>query len=288
MLEAINKTKKIGVTGADGFIGTKLCQTLEGKGYVLIKYNSENLDIKNKIEISKEIDILYHLAAVNKPYFSKKEPFETFETNVLGTINLLEAVRNSNVKKIIFTSSILVYNDLTKTKETDLVGYNGIYPYGFEKLIGEEYIKIYSELFGFDYAILRISGAYGPRMHKNPIFDLIQGFLNDDIKLYVNKNSFYNFVYIDDIIDALIMSMNWRKDTINVCSDENIKIGDIYKLLKKVVQKELEVKDTKFLIKILGNNEKIKKMGWKINYPLKKGLVETYNYLLTEKKNEER
>lgn len=270
---------KIGVTGSDGFIGKRLCEVLENKKYELIKYNSNNLDITNKIEISDEIDVIYHLAALNKPYFSKLEPLETFKVNVLGTLNLLEAARMANVKKIIFTSSVFVYEDLTKTKETDVVGYNGLYPYGLEKIIGEEYIKIYSTLFGIDYVILRITGAYGSGMYKNPVFDIIQGFLNNNIKLYVSKDSTYNFIYIDDVVDALIGSLNYSSDIFNVCADENVKIIDIYDLLRKKLMKEINVEDTNLLIKIMGNNEKIKKKGWEIRHSLEDGIMKTYDYL---------
>ena len=272
----IKNNLKIAITGADGFIGKNLCQTLENRGYQLIKYDIDNLDIRNKIEISDEIDVIYHLAALNKPYLSKINPVETFKANVLGTLNLLEAIRNSNVKKIIFASSILVYKDLIKTKETDSVGYNSIYPYGLEKLIGEEYIKMYSDLFGIDYVIFRISGVYGPGMYKNPIFDIIQGFQNNKIKLYVNRNSVYNFIYIDDMVNALVKSLIWEKDTFNLCSDEDVKLIDIYDFLSAKLKQKAKIEDTNFLISFKGNNEKIKKKAWKIKYPLKQGLLRTY------------
>ncbi|MFH1582607.1 MAG: SDR family oxidoreductase, partial [bacterium] len=190
---------KIAITGARGFLGGKLCYSLKKRKHKLIKYDIDNLDLRKKIKLPKGIDVIYHLAALNKPYLSKTNPFESFKSNVIGTVNLLEAAREAKVKKIIFTSSVLIYKDLKKTKETDLVGNNGIYPYGFEKLIGEEYIKMYANLFGINYVIFRITGIYGPGMYKSPIFDVIQGFLNNDIKLYVNKNSIYNFIYIEDV-----------------------------------------------------------------------------------------
>ncbi len=277
------KIGKIAITGVGGFIGKKLCQTLENKKYELVKYDLNNLDIRNEIKIPNNIEIVYHLAALNKPYFSKQNPAETFRSNVLGTINLLEAIKNSNVKKIIYASSILVYRDLTRTKETDIVGYNGIYPYGFEKLIGEEYVKIYSDLCGIDYSILRMSGVYGPEMRKNPIFDIIQGFMGGNIQLYVNRDSIYNFIYIDDAVDALVKSLDWEKETVNVFSNENVKIIDIYNFLKEKLEKTAKIKDTESLIKIIGNNEKIKEKNWKIDYPLERGLLETYNYFLNNK-----
>jgi len=276
------KKYKIAVTGADGFIGKKLCQTLKDRKYEVIEYTLNNFDIRKEVEIPGDIDVLFHLAAVSKPYLSKQNPAETFRTNVLGTLNLLEAVRKSNVKKIIFASSILVYKNLTKTKETDLAYYNGVYPYGLEKIIGEEYIKIYSQLYGIDYTLLRISGVYGPGMYKNPIFDLIHGFLNNNVRLYINKNSVYNFVYIDDAVDALIKSLKWKNDIINLSSDENIKIIDIYNFLSKTLKKRIDIKDSDFLIKIIGNNKKIRKKLWKEKYNLKKGLLKTYNYFLKQ------
>ena len=274
----------IGITGADGFIGRKLSLVLERRGFELIKYDLNNFDIRKEVALSDKIDVLYHLAAINKPYFSKTNPAETFRTNVLGTINLLEAIKKSNVKKIIFTSSILIYKDLTKTKETDPVGYNGIYPYGLEKLIGEEYIKLYSDLFGISYVIFRISGVYGPGMYKNPVFDIIQGFLNNKIKLYVAKNSIYNFIYIDDVIGTLTKSLAWKNETLNLCSGENVKLVDLIDFLSNKFKKKPEIKDVDLLIKILGDNNKIKNKDWEIKYPLKKGLLNTYEYFRTQRK----
>lgn len=270
--------KKIGVTGAGGFLGRRLCEVLESKKYEVVKYNSDNLDIREKCKISEGIDVLFHLAALNKPYFSKLEPLETFKVNALGTLNVLEAAKAARVKKIIFTSSILVYKDLTKTKETDPASYNSIYPYGLEKLVAEEYIKIYSELFGIGYSILRISGVYGPGMYKNPIFDLTQGLLTGRAKLYVSKNSAYDFVYIDDVISALVMAMDWENGTYNVCSGKSSKLINVYNFLEKSLKKRASIEDDDFLINILGNNRKIKSKGWKQNYDLKKGILKTYNY----------
>jgi UDP-glucose 4-epimerase len=286
MLVKIKKNKKIAVTGADGFIGKKLCHVLESRGYDVLKYNADNLDIRNKIEFPENIEVVYHLAALNKPYFSKENPLETFKTNVLGTLNVLEAAKKAKVKKIIFTSSVLVYKNLSKTKETDLASYNGIYPYGFEKIVAEEYVKMYSNLFGIDYVILRITGAYGPGMVKNPIFDIIQGFIRGNIKLYVNKNSIYNFIYIDDIAEALAKALDWKNEIFNIASDEKTKLVDVYEFFKKYLKKDVKIEDAKPLVKISGNNQKIKKRGWKIKYPLEKGLVETYKFLLNKQKNE--
>jgi nucleoside-diphosphate-sugar epimerase len=104
-------------------------------------------------------------------------------------------------------------------------------------------------------------------------------FLRNSIQLYVNKNSIYNFVYIDDVVDALRDSLSWEKDVFNVASDENVKIIDIYDFLSKKIGKEVSIKDTNTLINIIGNNEKIKKKGWQERHALKDGVWQSYNYL---------
>jgi len=271
---------KIAITGAKGFIGKKICCALEKMGHEVLKFDLDNLDIRKEISLPQGIDVVYHLAAINKTYLSKKNPAETFKTNIFGTVNLLDAAKRAGVKKFIFTSSILAYKDLLKTKEDNPVGYSRN-PYGFEKFVSEEYVKMYSELFGIEYVILRLSGVYGPGMYKNPVFDVMQGFLfQEKSKIFVNKNSIYNFIYIDDVVSALQKSLNFKNKIFNVASDKNIRIKDVYNLLKGKTGKDPGLDDLGDNIKILGNNKKLKRTGWSEKYPFEKGLLKTYNYFL--------
>ncbi|MBL7151980.1 MAG: NAD(P)-dependent oxidoreductase, partial [Candidatus Omnitrophica bacterium] len=170
---------KIAVTGATGFLGEHLCLKLRQLGHELFEYNSKNLDLSKPITLPNSIDVLYHLAANARVQWAKKDPFADFKINALGTLNVLESVRKSSIKKIIYVSSCLVYKELIDSNEKDAVGTNEISgPYGISKLVGEYYIKEYAKIYGIDYVILRPTGFYGPGMKKNAIFDIIEGILN--------------------------------------------------------------------------------------------------------------
>lgn len=228
-------------------------------GFNVIEYNSNNFNLTGEISIPKEVETVFHLAALNRVFMSQRFPKKTFWVNAYGTLNLLEAIKESNVKKIIFTSTILVYKDLKKTHETDDVG-SLKYPYGIEKQMCEEYIRYYSNVYGLKYVIHRISSIYGPGMVKGPLYDIINSMDQPEIRLWVNRKSSYNFIHVEDVVNALVESLNWENDTFNLCSDEHMSLEEICQFL---FGKGKIIRDTPETVEIRGYPNKIKTQGWK-------------------------
>lgn len=268
---------KIAVTGSTGFLGKYLCLRLKKLGHELFEYNSKNQDLTQTLTLPSSIDVLYHLAANSRVYLAKKEPFSDFKVNALGTLNILEAARDSGIKKIIYISSDLVYKNLALCRETDAVGPNEISgPYGLSKLIGEYYIQMYQQLYGISYVILRPSSYYGPGMKKNAVYDFIQAFLRKEkVTLFHDLDSEFDFIYIEDVAYALVMSLEWENEVINVSTGHSVTLKELYEIIKELMQHEVPLAYSGELVRVRVDNTKLKALGWQSRYSLKEGVART-------------
>lgn len=272
---------KIGVTGATGFIGSHLCHRLRKQGHEVIEYGSASLDIREEI-VLPELDLLYHLAANSRVYLARTQPVEDFKTNALGTVNILEAVRKAKIKKVIYVSSVRVYENPRRSQEEDRVGSGPSASfYGISKLVGEYYVRQYSAHFGIHYIIMRLSSPYGPGMRKNPLFDMIKGFINNQpIKIFVDVNSEYDFIYIEDVVNALVLSLRWSQAILNVSDGKPTKLSSIIINLKNLLAREVPIQHGGPLESFVTNNSKIRSLGWKQQYSFEEGLKKTVDYFV--------
>jgi len=268
---------RIAITGATGFLGKHLCLRLKELGHELFEYNTSNSDITGDVSLPDSVDIVYHLAGNSRVYLAKKDPFFDFKANALGTLNVLESMRRNNIKKIIYTSSDLVYTDLNKCGESDKLGANKISgPYGVTKSIAEYYIRYYADIFGIEYAILRLSSMYGPYMHKNTVFDMIQGFLaKKKIKLFHHIDSEFDFIYAADAVEALILAMGWKNETVNVSTGKSVSLKYLYDIIKGIMGYDVAIDSNEELVKIKVDNSKLRLLGWEMRHSLKEGLKRT-------------
>ena len=188
------------ITGGAGFIGSHLSDFLISKKKIkkvvvldnikdgslknLIvskkskKFTFYKADIRNykKIKnIFKKIDVVYHLAALSDVVPSIEEPKEYLDTNIMGTVNVLEAMRENNVKKIIYAASSSCYGIPKKypTNENEFI--NPKYPYAFSKNIGEQTIKHWSKVYRLNYVSLRLFYVYGTRSRTNSAYGAALG-----------------------------------------------------------------------------------------------------------------
>jgi UDP-glucose 4-epimerase len=273
---------KIAVTGATGFLGCHVCKNLRDLGHQTIEFNSKNLDIRNSVELP-QADVLVHIAANPKVYLARKEVFEDFKINALGTLHVLEAMRNAGIGKIVYISSSRVYRCQANSREEDPVGAssNGG-PYGASKLVGELYVQQYSDCYEMKYVILRLSSLYGPLMYKNAIIDMIKGFMsNETIKLYHHIDSQIDFIYVKDAAEGISRSLEWENQILNLSAGIGTKLTHVYGALKTIFAKEVPLEYSDELICITPSNERIKKLGWEPKYSIDKGLRETVEFFLT-------
>jgi UDP-glucose 4-epimerase len=236
----------IAITGASGFIGSNFLKRYKGE-YI-------SIDLRKKIDIPNGVDTVIHLAGISRPYISQSDPAMTFKVNVAKTVELLEEMRLKKVSKIIFASSILC----------EYPGCN----YGQEKLITERYIKLFSSQFGINYVIMRISGVYGEGMNRNPVYEFLS---NGEVNLYVSRHSVYNFIYIGDVVNAIIRSLKQTNETLNIYG-KDICLNHIYEYYRDQLNERPALYDTSTIKRIQGVGD------WPNQFDMNDQLIKIYNY----------
>lgn len=226
----LEKENWVLVTGAAGFIGSHLCdKLLEEDFHVLAiddlsfgslsnlqldhkKLKFFEVDIRNKSEISKIVlehkpSQIFHLAANASVPLSTNEPEFDFEINALGTVNLLEIMRNHLPEvRMILASSAAVYGEPGKASITEETALKPISQYGLSKLIAEMQGCHYHSVYGVPVVIARLFNSYGPRMPRFVILDFMRKLKKDPSSLEIlgNGSQTRDFTYVSDTVSGLI------------------------------------------------------------------------------------
>ncbi|MFX0060361.1 MAG: SDR family oxidoreductase [Candidatus Hodarchaeota archaeon] len=262
------KEKKIIVTGAAGFIGSNLTDELLSLGAEVIGidnlYNGrlENLgnalksknfqyrkgdirDLNLLIQTFEDVDIIYHQAAFTSVPQSVEIPATCNEVNITGTLNVLNAARIKDVKKIIFATSSSVYGDFPGLPKKEDAEKHPLSPYGVSKLACEGYMKVYCNLYGLDTISLRYFNAFGPRQRDSPYSGVIAIWLgrilrNEDLIIYGDGKNSRDFTYIKDVIQANLLAA--KSDVLgeifNIGAGSPINLTELAKLMLKLTNSE--------------------------------------------------
>ncbi len=268
------KEKSALVTGGAGFIGSHVAHLLIRKGFfVYILDNMSNGKPENlktlepgKYEFIKgsitnqelihylvpKVDYVFHLAAYVSVPGSFVDPLLNHQTNVTGTLNIYQACLKHGIKKIVFSSSCAVYQDLplAEPRKKERSPLAPVSPYGFSKKFGEEYAELFSETMALPVIILRYFNVYGPRQdHKSPYAAAVpiffQRMLNQEpITVYGDGTQTRDFVYVNDVAQAnLWAALSKRRWGIyNVGTGNPTSINELIKLIFKVTRKKVPVK----------------------------------------------
>lgn len=170
-------------------------------------------DVRNEetcLKCCKGVDIIVHLAANPGVALSVENPKTDMEANVLGTFNMLEAARKNNVRRFIFASSGAPVGEVEPPIHEEKVP-KPVSPYGASKLAGEAYCSAYYRSFGIKTISLRFGNVYGPRStHKNSVIAkfIKNALLGKPLEVYGDGNQTRDFIFIDDLIRAIILSVN--------------------------------------------------------------------------------
>ena len=305
---------KILVTGGAGFIGSNIVDELiEKKHKVVIVDNLATGNIKNvnkkakfyKVSVcdkkkideifkKEKIDIVIHHAAQLDVRKSVEDPCVDADVNIKGALNILEACKNTKVKKIIFASSGGTIYGECGTKAPDEKSFaNPLSPYGVAKLSVEHYIKAYSALYGLKYTILRYANVYGPRQDVNGEAGVVAIFIgrmtaNKEVFIFGNGKQLRDYVYVKDVVSANIKSLTkGNNEIINIGTQKTFSVNQLVKELSVITNYKnkpvFKPKRNGELFKSFLNISKAKKvLNWEPEVSIKEGLKNTVEYFINK------
>ncbi|MDD5691362.1 MAG: NAD-dependent 4,6-dehydratase LegB [Candidatus Omnitrophica bacterium] len=309
------KGKKVLVTGSDGFIGSHLTEYLIDQGCnvkAFVYYNSFNswgwLDylqekkIKNVQIIPGDIrdphgveramkgcDLIFHLAALIAIPFSYNSPDSYLETNVKGTLNVLQAARRLGAKKVIITSTSEVYGTAQYVPIDEKHPLQAQSPYSATKIAADRLAESFYRSFGLPVVIARPFNTYGPRQSARAIIPTIITQLLSGVKeiRLGNLTPIRDFNYVTDVCRAFLkiaVSNNTTGEEINIATGTGISIEKLVRVLAKklkvkvkiIIEEERKRPSDSEVERLIGSNKKIIKLtGWHPQYDLDNGLDET-------------
>lgn len=311
--------KKVLVTGADGFIGSHLTEELINQGYkvrAFAYYNSFNSwgwldtlpkEILKEIEVftgdirdpngvkesMKGIDEVYHLAALIAIPFSYHSPDSYVDTNIKGTLNVLQAARDLETSRILVTSTSEVYGTARYVPIDEEHPYQGQSPYSATKIGADRISESFYRSFDMPVTIVRPFNTYGPRQSARAVIPTIITQLlagKEEIKLG-SLTPTRDFNYVKDTVRGFIeiaKSISAIGEEINIATQQEISIGELAQAMidqinpnAKIICEEERLRPEKSEVnRLLGSNEKIKKLtSWQPKYTLEKGLAETIEWM---------
>lgn len=311
--------RKVLVTGSDGFIGSHLAEELVKKGYevrAFVYYNSFNnwgwldtlpKEIMKHIEIfqgdirdpngvkeaMKGCDTVFHLAALIAIPFSYHSPDTYVDTNIKGTLNVLQAARDLGTARVLVTSTSEVYGTAQYVPIDELHPYQGQSPYSATKIGADRLAESFYRSFSLPVTIVRPFNTYGPRQSARAVIPTIITQLlagKEEIKLG-SLTPTRDFNFVKDTANGFIEIYKSEKtigQEINIATQKEISIGQLAEELirqinpnARIICDEQRLRPEKSEVnRLLGSNKKIKELtNWEPQYTFEEGLAETIEFL---------
>ena len=220
---------------------------LKNPNYKLYKGDICDKELLKKVFTENKIDKVVHLAACAGVRPSLEAPLEYVKSNIFGTVNLIECMKDFGVKKIVFASSSSVYGNCTAEKfSEDLKISEPISPYAATKSACEQFLYTYSKLYGMSAVCLRFFTVYGPRQRPDlAINNFTNLMLKDEpLPVYGDGNSLRDYTYIDDIIAGVCSAIEYDKtdyEIINLGGGNPITVKQVISTLEKTLGKPAKI-----------------------------------------------
>ncbi len=303
------------VTGAAGFIGSHLMDYLAEKGEVYGSYwekddlfRVEHLrgktqliecDIRDEKKVGGLVsqvkpDVVYHMAAQSFVTVSWEEPKRTLDTNIMGTFNLLEAVRKQNQNPRIIVACSSAEYGITREDEIPITEDKKFRPstiYAVSKIGTDMLAYFYWTAYGMNIIRARLFNITGPRKTMDACSDFTHGIVEiekgkRDVLDVGNKNAVRDITDIQDALKALwtLTEKGESGEEYNICSGRRYRISEIIETAKKLSTKQIKVREDKTKYRItddpifVGDNTKLTKLGWKPKIPLDRTLSDMLDY----------
>lgn len=298
---------KIIVTGGAGFIGSNIVDELIEQDHDVMvvdmfpKGKTPNFNKHAKYEdidiLDDKIDwvfrgfspdmVIHHAAQVNVQH-SIDEPLHDARSNIMGTLAILEQCTKWNVQKLIFASTAAVYGTPMYLGIDEIHPITPMSPYAVSKHTSEEYVKLYSRIYGLDYSILRYANVYGIRQDSKGEGGVVSNFISKFLEkqppvIFGNGEQTRDFIYVKDVVTANIAALTkGSKGVYNISCNQPTTINQLFKLLveisgEKVTPIYMESRKGDIEHSYLENKLAEIELDWKPMYRLKEGLLEVYN-----------
>ena len=316
--------QRILITGADGFIGSHLTETLVRQGYkvrAFVLYNSFNAwgwldrcapDVKGQFEVfagdirdphgvkeaMKGCDAALHLAALIAIPYSYHSPDTYVDTNVKGTLNVLQAARDQGVQRVIHTSTSEVYGTARFVPITEDHPLQGQSPYSATKIAADQLAYSFYASFGLPVVIVRPFNTYGPRQSARAVIPTIITQIakgQRQIKLGAVSPT-RDFSYVQDTVAGFMAALNSEKglgEVVNLGSNFEISVGDTAQIIAEVMNAKIDIitdearkrPDKSEVERLWADNTKAKQLfGWQPNYSgregFQRGITETAEWFV--------
>ena len=265
------------VTGGAGFIGTNLCEELVKQGHKVsvidnlcisdanvgfleeigvTLYVKDIVDFEDIKDCFEGVDVVVHLAAMNRAQRSIEMPLEANEVNIKGTLNCLESARQYGVKRFVNISSSSVYASQRDVLLQEDMPLAPPHPYGVGKLTGEHYARIYKDLYDLDTVSLRFFSVYGPRQLGSIdkagvvakfIHHAVQGM---PLEIYGDGTQLRNFSYVVDVVKCVVLASEREEsvgEVINIANEREVDVNYLASVVKEVTGKDVKVKHVEAL-----------------------------------------
>ena len=261
------------VTGGGGFIGSHLTEALLRKGHevrVLDDFSTgkrENLIFENNYpsldivegdirelalcqKVMEGTDYVFHQAALPSVQRSVEDPLGSNAVNVGGTLNILLAARDAKVKRVMYASSSSIYGDTPTLPKREDMSLMPLSPYALQKYAGEQYCRLFSQLYGLETVSLRYFNVFGPRQDPNSVYSaviprFIEALLHRRSPIvYGDGEQSRDFTYIDNVVQANVLAMSAPRlqgEGVNIACGQRISLNQLLAILKKLIQSERPV-----------------------------------------------
>lgn len=314
---------KIFITGSEGFIGSHLTEKLVKKGHkvkalVLYNFNNSNgwldklnINIKRKLKIcrgdirdldfikreTKNYDVIIHLAALIGIPYSYFSPRSYLDTNVIGTLNILQAARENKTSRVIITSTSEVYGSAKKIPITEEHPLQGQSPYSASKIAADQMAISFYNSYNLPVVILRPFNTFGPRQSERAIIpSTIRQIIDSKDNSITLGNTFptRDFNYVEDICDGFIAALNKKNifgKIFNLGTGNEISIKKLVLLISSLMNRKIIIKKgfertrpiNSEVNRLCASNKKaIQDLKWKPKFSgnsgFKKALIKTINW----------
>ena len=303
---------KVTIIGGGGFIGINLCEALVSRGHTVRVFDQPRArhtfplaivqqvewiegDFLNTKEVNQALhdcEVLFHLVSTTKPKSSNENPAYDIETNILGSVRMMEAAKMAGVRKIIFISSGGTVYGIPK--EIPIPETHQNYPicaYGIGKLAIEKYLALFHYHDRLDYTIIRMSNPYGPYQQPNSDQGAIAVFLytalkGEAIEIWGDGSVTRDFIYISDAVDALVKVLDYQgsEHIFNIGSGKGHSLTDIINSISNVLGNPVKCnyiqgRTIDVPTNVLDISRIRNEVGWEPKTHLLDGLNNTITYL---------